>query len=658
MISFAPLLPWPALYALGALAALATLPALILQASGAWLRLAGFTFLLITLAGPDWVTNTTKPVPSIVLLLTDHSQSMQLGNRAALAAQAASTLRTSAGAIDLRTIDIPPAEAGGTSLFAALQSALATIPTTQLAGIIAITDGEISDPPPAALPAPFTALLTARAEETDRELRLTNPPAYGLAGQTVPLTLTVLDHGASDTGQPAAVTITEDGIPIPTPPFIIGQAQTIPLPIPHAGPIIITATAALLPGEVSPLNNTTAFTLTGIRKRLNVLLISGHPSPAERTWRVLLKSDPAIRLIHFTILRLPDETLDAAPQDIALVPFPVEQLFNTDINKFDLIILDDFSAGGLLPPEDLENITNFVTNGGALLTEAGPEFESPDSLANSPLGPVVPATPLPDGTITQAFSPAITPTGTRHPVTAPFAGAPLAPWPSLQAATPTAGTVLMTGPNNLPLLILADAGKGRTGLLLSDQFWLWTKAAPHAGPALPLLRRIVHFLLREPALEPESLTAAISRGQLTIHLQTLNPIPPASAAVTTPDGTTTQRPWHQASPGQFIAQMPAAAPGLYRVTAGPFTAYAASAAANAAEYQDLAATAHILSPLAKNIIWLGSTPTPPLPTLITQRHATQITGTKKAPLLPPACSLLVALTLLIGAWWRESGARL
>jgi hypothetical protein len=657
MIFCSPLLPWPILIVLAALAVFFCLLGLFTRAKGALMRLAGFAFLLLYLAGPNWLDPTTKPLPNIALILTDHSQSMRLGNRPALEDAALAALRASAQNTTLKIIDIPPAETGGTALFAALQTALTDTQTSQLAGIIAITDGQILDSAPKSLPAPFTALLTAEAEETDRELRLNNPPAYGLVGQPVSLSFTVYDHGTNDSGQTALVTLTEDGTTIATEQVIIGQPAQISIPVPHAGPIIITAAVAPLPGEISALNDTTAFTLTGIRKRLNVLLISGHPDPGERTWRVLLKSDPAISLIHFTILRLPGETLDAPPQDIALVPFPVEQLFNTDIAKFDLIILDDFSASGLLPAQDLQNIANYVANGGALLTETGPEFEGADSLANSPLGPVIPAIPAPPGTVTQDFSPTITPLGTRHPVTAPFASTPLSPWPSIQAATATTGDTLIQGPNNLPLLILADIGKGRSGILLSDDFWLWTKGGTHTGPALPLLRRIVFSLLREPDLEPEALTATITNDRLAIHRQTLSATTPDNAVVQVPDGTTQSLPWQPASPGQFTITTPATDPGLYKIISSPLTAYAARVPSNPEEYQDLAATARIVQPIAKNIIWLGRSATPPLASLIIPRHATEITGTRLVPLLPPGLALLVALTLLIAAWWRENGAR-
>jgi hypothetical protein len=656
-ILFVPLLPLTLLGLIAALAAIGTIIALARGARGSLWRGLAFLLLLTILAGPHWTAETTSPLPDIALVLVDHSQSMDIGTRTVAAAAARASLAASAGATDLRIIDIPPADDDGTSLFAALQAAVASVPLAQLAGIIAITDGEISDPPATAqLPAPFSTLLTAQAPETDRELRLLDAPAYGLVGKTVTLKFTVLDHGADDFGTRAGVTISVNGTTIATPQVMIGQPTYVEIPITHAGPATIAAVVAKLPGEISQINNQTAFTLNGIHKRLNILLISGSPNQGERSWRLLLKSDPAVQLVHFTILRTPGETIDADPKDLALVPFPVHQLFETDIGKFDLIIMDRFNAAGLLPASYLGNIADYVQNGGALLTEVGPEFASPDSLAFSPLSVILPAAPTDPGTITQQFTPEITALGARHPVTAPLAGLTLPSWYRMEAATPASGDVLMTGAGNAPLLILGDAGKGRVGMLLSDQLWLWTRGGQHEGPALPLLRRIVHWLLREPALEAENLTASIRGGQLVVDRQTIMPGNPGPAAITTPDGKTSSLSLVQTAPGHFSGSMPAPAQsfGVWKIAQGKLTAYAASNAANVMEYQDLAATDEILKPYSRNLIWLGKDPHPTLSPLLTPRHAAQVTGTRDIPLLPPLPALLAVLTVLFLAWWREN----
>jgi hypothetical protein len=653
-----PLIPWPSLAALAALGLAASLAAFWLRARGAPLRAAGFVLLAAILAGPEIVQETTKPLDDIFLIAVDRSQSMSLGNRTQRAGAALAYLKTQAAQephLQTRIIDIPAQDSGGTPLFAALAAAAQNIPESQLAGIAAITDGEIADAPPSnPFDAPLTALIPAAGEETDRELRLLSAPAYGLVGQNVTVTVKILDHGVDDSGATAPLTVTEDGTSIFSAETPIGVDQNISIPIRHAGPAVIALAAAPLPGEISTLNDQAAFSLTGIAKKLQVVLISGNPNQSERTWRLLLKSDPAVELVHFTILRTPSETLDAPPEAIALVPFPVQELFQTDISKFDLIILDEFDSSGLLPPEYLANIASYVQSGGALLVQVGPEFSGPDSLAYTGLAPILPATPAPPGTITQSFAPTVTPLGARDPVTAPFAGQNLAPWQRLEAAAPTAGDTLMTATAaNWPLLILSNEGSGRVGMILSDQFWLWTRGGPHAGPALPLLRRVVHWLLREPALEPESLAATIQNNQLAINRQTLSAKNPGDAAITLPDGTVQKIPLTETAPGIFSATLPAEQPGIYKITEGALTNYAALQEPNSQEFYDLAATATLLRPLAHHIFFLGQSPHPALKTMLRRQTATEITGTREIPLFPPLPTMPAALLLLAAAWWRE-----
>jgi len=659
LISFSPLLAWPVLTAAGIAGLIAIIIAVAVRARGAVWRIPGFMLLFLMLCGPSYLVQTRRSLPDIAVLLLDQSQSMAIGQRAAMASVALKKLHADARDIpnlEFRVLDVPAAADGGTALFAALHDGLADIPPAQLAGVVAITDGEVSDAPKQlGFRAPLTTLLTAKGEETDRELRLDNAPAYGLVGQNVQLGFTVIDHGAGDNGAAVPVTVSANGTIIWSQDVAAGTPVSVAVPVRHAGPATISVQAGRLAGEISTLNNQAAFTLNGVRKRLEVLLISGAPNLGERSWRVLLKSDPAVQLVHFTILRSPGEIMDALPNELALVPFPVQQLFSDDIGKFDLIILDQFDASGLLPAQYLTNIANHVQQGGALLAEVGPEFAGDASLAYTPLGPVLPAVPAAPGTATQVFAPSITALGARHPVTGPFAGMTLAPWYRQEIATPTAGDVLMQGINGAPLLILAKTGQGRVGMLLSDQFWLWTRGGAQAGPALPLLRRTVHWLLDEPALEAEALTATIQSGKLTVQRQTLSENYPGDATIITPAGQQMTLKLVQTSPGNYAASRSAGQPGVWQVHEGGLNAAAAQTPENALEYQDLAATSHWLQPLSRSVIWLGQNPAPDLTPMLQRRFASAVTGTRDVPLLPPLPSMLVALALLAAAWWRERG---
>jgi hypothetical protein len=659
MIAFYPLLAWPLYTVIGFAWAAATILALGVRARGAYTRAAGFALLFLIVSGPEYVVKTRRVLPDIVTVAVDQSQSMSIGNRAAFSLRALKSLQAQAATmpdLEMRVVDVPAAADGGTPLFATLDNAMAEIPAPQRAGVVVITDGEISDTPSSnAFGAPLTTLLTAKGEETDRELRLNNAPGYGLVGQTVNLSFTVIDHGANDEGSLVPVTISANGGQIWSQSVPAGTPVSVAIPVQHAGPATISLQAPPFAGEVSTINNQAAFTLNGVRKRLEVLLVSGNPNQGERSWRVLLKSDPAVQLVHFTILRTPGELMDALPTELALVPFPVEELFNSDIGKFDLIILDQFDASGLLPPEYLANIANHVRQGGALLVEVGPEFVTDGSLAYTPLGPILPAMPAAPGTVVQGFTPTITTLGARHPVTAPFAGLSLAPWYRQEIVTPTSGNVLMSGIDNAPLLILSSAGQGRVGLLLSDQFWLWTRGGAETGPALPLLRRCVHWLLDEPALEAEALTASIQNGQLAVRRQTLATSYPGDASITAPDGRKLGLMLQQTEPGLYAGNLPADQPGVWQVNEGGLTTEAAQAVDNALEFQDLAATATILARVSNNIVWLGQNPTPALEPLLQRRQATQTTGERDVPLLPPFPAMIFALAILSAAWWRERG---
>ncbi|MGH7041880.1 MAG: hypothetical protein ACREFY_07085, partial [Acetobacteraceae bacterium] len=391
-LRFAPLVPLWVLATLAATAGLAVGFGLWRQARGAAWRGVAFATLLAWLAGPALLAQTVRPLTDIGVLLVDRSASMQIGDRTPLAAAAAAALTAQAArhpGLELRPVVVPEDGDRGTRLFAALAHALADIPRDRYAGTIAISDGEVTDIPSAAATAtalggaPFSLLIPARGEQTDRVLRVLDAPAYGIVGKSVALRVAIEDLGAHDVGHPAVLTIRRGGAAAETRMAPIGQPVTIQVPIRRAGPIVIELAAATLPGEVSAVNNRTVVQVIGVRDRLRVLLVSGSPHQGERTWRRLLTSDPAVDLVHFTILRPPDK-VDLTPLDqLSLIPFPVDELFQRRIDRFDLIILDRFADTGLLPLRYLANIAAYVRDGGALLLDVGPEFAGPGSLADT-----------------------------------------------------------------------------------------------------------------------------------------------------------------------------------------------------------------------------------------------------------------------------------
>ncbi|HET8996446.1 MAG TPA: hypothetical protein VFN42_07240, partial [Acetobacteraceae bacterium] len=390
-----PLVPVWVIALLGGIALLVVAIGVWRRARGTLLRLAAFAVLLGWLAGPRLVQETWQGLSDIGLLVMDHSDSMKLGDRMQLAEQARAAITAQAGkmpGLELRTINVPEQGDNGTQLFAAINRAMGDIPRARLAGTIAITDGEISDLPKSTPGgAPLNVLIPAKGEEIDRRLRVIEAPGYGIVGKSVTLKVVVDDQGVRHPNSSADLTIRRDGQPALTESVPVGHPENITVPITRAGPTVIEMSADKLPGEVSTLNNRAVVEINGVRDRLRVLLISGAPAPAVRTWRRLLKSDPSVDLVHFTILRPPDKDDMTPLNQLALIAFPVRELFQEKIGEFDLIILDQFQNRGLLPLPYLANIATRVREGGALLMNVGPEFSGSGGLAETPLGSILPA---------------------------------------------------------------------------------------------------------------------------------------------------------------------------------------------------------------------------------------------------------------------------
>jgi hypothetical protein len=688
-VRFDPLLPVWMLAVLGGLSLAVVALGIWRRGQGTLLRLGAFAVLLLWLTGPRLVQETRQSLRDIGLLVVDQSASMQVGDRSRLADLARQSMEAQAARfpdLELRTVTVPESGNAGTPLFDSVNRALADIPRTRLAGTIAITDGQLHDVPantPGA--APLNLLLTGRGEETDRRLRVIEAPGYGIVGKSVSLRVAVDDLGTTGHNGPATLTVRRDGQPFRTESVPVGVEQRIEVPITRAGPTVIEMAASPLPGEVSQLNNRAVVEINGVRDRLRVLLISGEPHQGERTWRRLLKADPSVDLVHFTILRPPEKDDRTPLNELALIAFPVRELFVDKIGEFDLIILDRFQNRGLLPLPYLANIANRVRQGGALLMSVGPEFTGATSLASTPLGSVLPGGPARGNAVVDGqFRPWVTDLGQRHPVTEGLPGANPAdaatkapdwgPWYRRIEPGPVNGEVLLRTPENQPLLALDRVGQGRTALLLSDQIWLWSRGHEGGGPQAELLRRIAHWLMQEPDLEENALTARVTDGRLRIESRTTDPAAPLEVMITDPDGRKETVKLHEDSPGRATATRLAPVPGVWQVTQGQRSAYAAAGAANPPELADLRATATVAGPLARasggGVHWLaGGTAGDQVPELrrteedraasgsawigLQRRHDHVVTGVAALDLLPGWLSLPVMVGLLVLAWRRE-----
>ena len=689
-LDVAPILPAWLIGALALLCLLVLAPALWRRARGSGWRALAFLLILGALLNPRLVEETRETRPDIALLLVDRTDSTGAApGRAAAIEEARRGIEARLARfrdLELRVAEVPEGGNQGSRAFAAMERALAEIPAARLAGVFLLSDGQVHDVPPAWAPGgevPLHLLMPGRAGEVDRRIRLVEAPSFGIVGRSVELKLVVEDLGAPRAEGSARLTIRRDGAAPVTESVPLGREHVITLPVERAGPSVVDILAETRPGEVSDLNNRVVLNLNGVRDRLRVLLVSGEPHAGERTWRRLLKADPGVDLVHFTILRPPEKD-DLTPlNELALIAFPVRELFQVKLREFDLIVFDRFANRGILPPSYLRNIADHVRQGGALLLSVGPEYAGAASLFSTPLGQVLPARPLSprEAVLEGAFRPRVTPQGARHPVTEnlPGANAEAAEprwgrWYRTIRAEPRAGSVLMSGAGDSPLLVLDRVGQGRVALMLSDHIWLWSRQHDGGGPQAELLRRIAHWLMREPELEEEDLSARIENGRLLATRRTLDPSPPPEVTVTAPDGTTARHALRapEGVAGRALLDVPATAPGLWQVGDGRRTAYAAATPPNPPEWEDLRADGGRLAPIiaasggtarhvgdgralpdirrvapgrdAGGAAWAG----------LRQRGDHTVTGIAALPLLPPPLALALLLGVALLAWRREA----
>ena len=687
-IVFAPLLPMLPLIVCVVLVLVLSVVSVIVRARGGVWRMVALVGLLGLLANPMTRQADRRPLTDHVAIVVDQSASQELGERAAQTEAALENLENQLAAfedIETRRILVGD-DVQGTRLFTALESGLADAPKARLAGVIMLSDGRAHDAPSdlegADIGAPLHVALTGEPLDFDRKLTILKAPRFGVVGERVDLQLQIDDLGAGVPAETAFVRIWRDGelaveAPVPT-----GIERTLRVPIEHAGPNVIEIETAALDGELTALNNRAVASINGVQDRLRVLLVSGEPNAGERTWRNLLKSDPAVDLVHFTILRPPDKADFTPVEELALIPFPKRELFEEKLTEFDLIVFDRYRlfSTRVLYYVHFDNIVRFIEDGGAVLFASGPSFAGPYSLARSPLASVLPV--LPTGEIhEQGYRPRLTRAGLRHPVTL---GLPLANndpsqdpnwgrWFRQIDAEAVSGETLMTGAGEAPLLVLDRFGEGRVAHLTSDHAWLWSRGYENGGPHAELLRRVAHWLMKEPDLEEEDLSATVREGALLIRRRTMkDETPPVT--VTSPSGEATQYELEQDEDGLWSVRAPAGETGLYRITDGELFTVAATGPLNPREYADVLATDTVLGPIARanggGVFHLhdgaldlrrvregrdtfGDGPSGPWAGLV-RREQYQTQSVEDSPAAPPwAWLALIGVALMMG-WRRES----
>jgi hypothetical protein len=683
-IAFAPLVSAQILWVAAAVAAVLALLLFVSRSRGATIRAIALGLVVLALANPSFTREDRDPLSSIAVVVVDKSPSQNFGDRTKQTEAARAAIVDRLGHIpglDVRVVEAGQSdgETDGTRLFTALGSTLADVPTDRVAGVIMLTDGRVHDVPADAsalgFAAPIHALITGTKDERDRRVALIAAPRFGIVGQSQTITFKVEDQGVK-TGT-AVVTVRRDGDVIDSRTVPVGIQQNVEIPIPHGGPNIVEIEAAPLPGgELTTVNNRAVVSIDGVRDKLRVLLVSGEPHAGERTWRNLLKSDPSVDLVHFTILR-PPEKQDGTPiNELSLIAFPTRELFQQKINDFQLIIFDRYARQGVLPIIYFDNINRYVRDGGAVLVAAGPDYASQTSIWRTPLDAILPAEP--DGNVTdEAYRPSLTDLGKRHPVTRGLDGSGSNPpnwseWFRIVNTQNTTGTTVMQGPDQKPLLVLSRQGEGRVALLLSDHIWLWARGFEGGGPHLDLLRRLSHWLMKEPDLEEEALRLNVSGHDLLVRRQTMADSV-SDVTLTSPSGVSQVLKLDATEPGAWEKSVKANELGLWRATDGKLNALINIGPVNPREFTEVTSTTEVLAPITnatggdsrrlddgnglnvpriipvrsgdtyKGDDWIG----------LRMRDASVVRGIGVLPIFAGLLGLLLLIGSLAGTWARE-----
>ncbi len=341
----------------------------------------------------------------------------------------------------------------------------------------------------------FTVPLGAKSEHRDIGIKKVEAPEYGFVRNAVRITVNITARGFAGTQVP--VTVSEKGRTITTGNVQVDAPDgewTVNLSFTpdHVGDFLYEVSIPQYDGEEVYENNSRVFSLKVLRDKIRALHVVGRPSWDTRYLREALKKDPTIELISFYILREPRDSPMAPTEELSLIPFPTDELFDTKIRTFDLIIMQNFSWAPYLRRSYLRNIRDFVLEfGGGFAMVGGPDSFYGGNFGGTAIEEILPTEPVGPKQYFQRgeYHPQLTEAGSRHPITALENDAqanrklwdsfpPLEGYNIVGPARPGA-TVLMEHPfekaggGRMPLMTVWSPGRGRTMAFAADTSWRW-----------------------------------------------------------------------------------------------------------------------------------------------------------------------------------------
>jgi len=508
---------------------------------------------------PVRIASRATDVGPRVVLLIDRSLSMALpGDGATRKRTAASALRSlreahrdarfsrlgfgrgAASAWDGPDDDLPT-DQFHSDLAAAIAS-ISEAADEKPSAVVVISDGRLDQPVAGTaaerlratlgtIGAPIHTVSVATEAPNDASVRNVQTAGAAVAHQPIRLSVTVACTGELSCGAiPITVNeLVESGTPLPLATGvanIVDGVGTVELPITldRAGSRVVEIAIRAPVGDALPDNDRRLLTFDVTRDRVRILHIAGRPTYDVRAMRQWLKGDASLDVVAFFILRSLSDDVNAAPSELALIRFPVEELFSEHLPSFDAVVLQDFDAVpyGLAP--FLPNVKKYVTEGGGLVMVGGLHGFSAGNYAGTPLESVLPVV-LPNGTQrvidTTPFVPRYTAAGRDTPVLEALRSLYGNRLPEMSGTNvldvPREGTVVLwehptlttTLGNPMPVLALGEHGNGRVVALSVDgthKLAFSELAADTAGRGYGAFwDALLGWLMRDPRYEPARL---------------------------------------------------------------------------------------------------------------------------------------------------------
>jgi uncharacterized membrane protein len=506
--------------------------------------------IFVLAAQPAFVIERIQRIEGKSAVLVDESRSMELTvggeTRASIARALAAQLRSGTDDVEVfrfgervRPIDPSAAPSRRPSAATRLVAALEALEEDAAIGsVVVLSDGIETERPNHDVRFRFPIHTVAIGGDEPRVdvaiARLRADPMVYLRERTV------VEVALSCTGsceEPVEVRLSVDGEPVDTAVarFEGGGSARVKLELEgrklgrHVGQVSVAPPR----DDAVPENDRRSFLFRVDRDRFRVLLVAGSPAWDVRFLRELLERNPGLDMVSFFILRTVDDLTMADSSEMALIPFPTDELFREHLGSFDLVIFQNFDFGPYRMEIYLPRIREYVTRGGAFAMIGGEKSFSAGGYAGTPVSAILPVElPPGKGVMPRPFRPV--PTLLRHPLVALgepahevprrwSETAPLAGWNELGALREGARALLVHPTERVagaprPILAVGDSGEGRVLALATDSSFRWGITTAGERGDLSHYERFwdaaLRYLSRDPSLEPSRLSTDRERVAL------------------------------------------------------------------------------------------------------------------------------------------------